>query len=76
MQNSPVKSCNGWLPIKYSISNIMTDKNKSRWRPYLEYLEQLAQQREEAGLPKVPHCDDSYWDERRRNDELKQQPRE
>jgi hypothetical protein len=52
------------------------DNRPPRWRPYLEYLEQLAQQREEAGLPKVPHCDDSYWDERRRNDELKQQPRE
>jgi hypothetical protein len=57
------------------------DDNRPRWRPFSEYLERLAQQREEAGLPAVPNCDDSYWDDsywddRRRNELLKQQPRD
>jgi hypothetical protein len=43
---------------------------------YVKYLQRIAEQRERAGLPPAPDiCDDSYWQQRRRDEELKQQPR-
>jgi hypothetical protein len=43
---------------------------------YIRYLQRLHEQRERAGLsPAADICDDAYWQERKRNEELKQQPR-
>jgi hypothetical protein len=43
---------------------------------YVRYLQRIAEQRERAGLPPAADiCDNAYWANRRRDEELKQQPR-
>jgi hypothetical protein len=40
--------------------------DKPRWRPYLQYLEQLGKQRAERGeAPAEDICPEGYWQERR-----------
>ena len=54
----------------------MSDGPNKQWRPYLEYLEKLRRQREEAGLPPAPDiAPQSYWEERRKKEALKDQLR-
>ena len=46
---------------------------REHWRPYLQYLERLAKEREARGEPPAPDvCDDTYWNNRGRVEELKQ----
>ena len=61
--------------------NVTTDENsiagstakREHWRPYLQYLERLAKEREARGEPPAPDvCDDTYWNNRGRVEELKQ----
>jgi hypothetical protein len=56
----------------------MTNDNSNRPTGlYVKYLQRLHEQREQAGLLPAPDiCDSEYWDQRRRDELLKQQSRE
>ena len=43
---------------------------------YIRYLQRIAEQRERDGRsPAEDICDDDYWQQRKRDEELKQEPR-
>lgn len=48
--------------------------NRSNWRPYLDYLMRLADERDAKGNDASDVADDQYWNERRRNEALKDLP--
>jgi hypothetical protein len=44
---------------------------------YMKYLQRLHDQREQAGLPEPEEiCGDDYWQQRRRDEELKREQNE
>jgi hypothetical protein len=44
----------------------VANNNRPTWRPFSEYLEQLAKQREDGGLPLVEDVASAeYWQRRR-----------
>jgi hypothetical protein len=52
----------------------MADDRK-HWRPYLEYLQRYGDRRRAEGHEAPDIADSEYWEHRRRNEEMKNQPR-
>jgi hypothetical protein len=51
--------------------------DKPRWRPYLQYLEQLGKRREERGEPPAPDAaPPEYWQRRRELEDMKNEKRD
>jgi hypothetical protein len=49
--------------------------NRPTWKPYMQYLERLADGRAARGEAPAPDvAPQAYWDERRRNEALKELP--
>ena len=50
----------------------MSNNNRPGWKPYLEYLQRLHEQRRTAGEPPGPDIfDDKNWEERRKHNSEK-----